>query len=143
MWGMIAMGAMKVGGSLINAASVSSSAEANADAMRREAEYLKYKSIVDEKAYLEQAHKVLAEANVAYAKSGVRSTSGSVQDVFADNYQTMLEDVSMIRLQGKFNVNKAEMSADMYDKQKKTAVISGLLGAGASGMSTYNKIQEG
>jgi hypothetical protein len=139
MWGMIAMAGLQIAGGLMQAGSQYSAAKANEEAMRREARYQKYKSILDEKRYIEQAKKQISEGNVAFAKNGIRSTSGTVQEVFRENTQTMLADAEMIRLQGNFAQNKALMAADNYGRQKDTALISGLFNTGSGVLGAMDR----
>jgi len=139
MWGMIAMAGMSIAGSMMQAGSQYSAAQANEEAMRREARYQKYKSIMDEKQYLEQAKKSISEGNVAFAKSGIRLSSGTVQEVFRENTQTMLNDAEMIRLQGEFAQSKAMMAADNYNREGNAALIGGIFNAGSGVLGAMNK----
>jgi len=139
MWGMIAMAGMSIASSMVSAGSQYSAAKANEEAMRREARYQEYKSLIDQKQYREQAEKAISQGNLAFSKSGIRMTSGTVQEVFRENTQTMLSDIEMIKLGGKFSVNKALMAANNYESQKTTAIISGLLGAGGGTLNAMDK----
>ena len=134
MWAMLAMAGFQAVSSISQGMAQKDAADANAKAMRQEAAYQRWKSVENQEQYVREAKKQISAGNVAYAKNGVRLSSGSVQDVFADNMEKVNQDVEMIKYEGRFAEHRALIGAANYEQQGKTAMLNGILGAMGAGM---------
>ncbi len=134
MWAMLAMAGFQAVSSISQGIAQKNAADANAAAMREEAAYQRWRSVENQEQYVREAKKQIEAGNVAYAKNGVRLSSGSVQDVFADNMDTINRDTAMIRFEGKFAERRALIGAENYENQGKAAMLNGILGAMGAGL---------
>ena len=110
-------------------------ADQNAANMRAEAEYTQLKEALDLAKYKENVKKSMAQTNLAYAKNGVRGTSGSVIDVRRENLNEALYDAEMIKLDSLAKQRGIQGAIQNYERQGQSAMTSGLLGAAGSAIS--------
>jgi len=105
--------------------------------MKAEAEYIQLKEALDLSKHKENVKKTMAQTDLAYAKSGVRGTSGSVIDIQRENLNEALWDAEMIKLDSQARQRGIQGQINNYETQGKSALGSSLLGAAGGAMSFF------
>lgn len=89
----------------------------NKEAMKKEAEYQRWRTGVELGRLTDYKTKVMARQHSMFAKAGISIDSGTVQAVFDDTHEKYLMDREILKMEGQFNVERALAGAKSYDRQ--------------------------
>ena len=138
-WGAMAGAVVSIGSSLLSSKSESDTAKDNSAELRREAAYQRERGEIDADKHMESVRKLIAQGNLAFAKSGVRLSSTSVSEVFTENMGEGLFDAAMIRADAESKARQAEAGSTSYSNESKNAKTAGYLEAGSTLLTEYGK----
>ena len=140
MWAPIAMAAIAAVGSLVSGISQNAQAKSQAQLSKANAEIAEDQSAVEANAIREKARRLSGQNRALIGASGV-DISGSFLDALTDSDINAEVDAQTALYNGKIQSMNQRAQASAASAAGKSALVSGIFGAGTNAMKAYSASQ--
>ena len=130
---------LSVAASIWNGIEQNKLANENAEEMKRQAEFDKFKTKLELDRHWDNIKRIKGARTVAYSSAGVDLTSGSVIAALEDVQKEAELDAFIIQMGGSERVRQAASAASSYKKQGEMALITGGLRAAGDVAMYYGR----